>query len=66
MWRSLADWRALLALLLCLLVGAVQAQSRERAIWMWEEDSWAMLKSPAQARDKIAFLKRQGVGTLYL
>ena len=66
MWRSLADWRAVLALLLCLLVGAVQAQSRERAIWMWEEDSWAMLKSPAQARDKIAFLKRQGVGTLYL
>ncbi len=66
MWRSLADWRAVLALLLCLLVGSVQAQSRERAIWMWEEDSWAMLKSPAQARDKIAFLKRQGVGTLYL
>lgn len=55
-----------LIFLLCLHVWGSQAQSRERAIWMWEEDSWSMLKSASHARDKIAFLKRQGIGTLYL
>ena len=66
MWQSFAKWRSALVVVLGLLAWGAQAQSRERAIWMWEEDSWAMLKSPAQARDKIAFLKRQGIGTLYL
>lgn len=53
-------------LLLFLLVADVQAQSRERAIWMWEEDSWSMLKNPDRARDKISFLKRQGINTLFI
>jgi hypothetical protein len=66
MWLSFAKLHRWIALLLCLLVWDAQAQSRDRAIWMWEEDSWAMLKSTAQARDKIAFLKRQGIGTLYI
>jgi hypothetical protein len=56
----------LLVMLMFLLVTDAQAQSRERAIWMWEEDSWAMLKSPEQARDKISFLKRQDIDTIYL
>ena len=70
MCKCSVDWpwlRALCLVWLCLVPAAWAAGApAQRAIWMWEEDSWAMLKSPAQARDKIAFLKRQGVGTLYL
>jgi hypothetical protein len=42
---------------------AAQAQ---RAIWMWEADSYAMLEQPRLAEQNIRFLKRQGIGTLYL
>jgi len=66
MWRWFAEGLKVCLLALCLAGVGVQAQSAQRAVWMWEEDSWAMLKSPAQASDKIAFLKRQGIGTLYL
>lgn len=66
MWRSFAEQLRVWALVLCCLCVTAQAQPSPRAIWMWEQDAWAMLKSPAQASDKIAFLKRQGIGTLYL
>lgn len=38
----------------------------ERAIWMWEEDAYAVLESPRQAHDALAFLQRHHIGTLYL
>ena len=38
----------------------------QRAIWMWEADSYAMLEQPQLAKEKIRFLKRQGIGILYL
>ena len=66
MWRWFAEGLKACLLALCLAGTSVQAQPAQRAVWMWEEDSWAMLKSPAQASDKIAFLKRQGIGILYL
>ena len=66
MWRWFADWLWILTWGLCALAGTVHAQGAERAIWMWEEDSWAVLKSPQQAADMQRFLQRQGIGTLYL
>ncbi len=66
MWRWFADRLWMLAWGLWALAGTVHAQGAERAIWMWEEDSWAVLKSPQQAADMQRFLQRQGIGTLYL
>lgn len=42
------------------------AQTPSRAIWIWEEDSYEMLKSPTKSQDRFAFFKRQGITTLYL
>lgn len=50
---------------LCLLLPAA-AGAAERAVWVWEKDSYAMLESRAAAGDGIAFLKSKGVTTLYL
>lgn len=71
-----AQWRACLALLCCAVALSAQAQAQvpstrqvpqaPRAIWMWEEDSWTMLEQPAQADEMARFLKKQGIGTLYL
>lgn len=55
--------RALLAVLALTLCLGAHAQ---RAIWMWEEDSYALLEQPARAQDAIRFLQRQGIRTLYL
>lgn len=38
----------------------------ERAIWMWEADSFAMLENAQVADDNIAFLRAKGIRTLYL
>lgn len=50
-------------LVLCCL--ALQARAG-MAVWMWEEDSYALLDSPARAREAIAFMQRQGIDTVYL
>lgn len=56
------------ALLLALLLycGAAAAAPAPRAIWMWEEDSYAMLEKTAAADEAIAFLKSKSIGTLFL
>jgi hypothetical protein len=37
-----------------------------RAIWVWEEDSYAMLEKLDAAEEAIAFLKSRSIGTIYL
>ena len=66
MWQSIAEARAWwMGLCLCLAIG-VQAQPLSKAIWVWEQDTYAALENPAQAQDMVRFLKRRGVDTLYL
>lgn len=57
-----------LALAALLLFGpaALSAAPPPRAVWMWEAESYALLKSPRAAKRAIKFLKSKGVGTLYL
>lgn len=56
--------KKLLAALFLLLPAA--AGAAERAVWVWEKDSYEMLESRAAAKDAVAFLKSKGVTTLYL
>lgn len=46
--------------------GAALAQKAQRAIWTWEEESYAMLEKPAAADAAVTFLKSKSVDTLYL
>ena len=45
---------------------ADNARPGPRAIWIWEEASYAMLDGEAQARAGIAFLRDKGIATAYL
>ena len=59
--------RALAILLLaCACIGARADTAAPRAIWTWEEDSYAMLEQPAAAGRAIAFLKSKSVDTVFL
>lgn len=51
------------ALLLWALALSCHAQ---RAVWVWEEDSYAMLERTDRAADAVRFLKREGIDTVYL
>ncbi|MFP5393127.1 MAG: hypothetical protein ACLGI6_16535, partial [Gammaproteobacteria bacterium] len=42
------------------------AQQAPRAIWTWEEESYAMLEQPRAAESAIAFLQAHKVQTIYL
>ena len=42
------------------------AQKAPRAIWTWEEESYAMLEKPQAADSAITFLKSKSVDTVYL
>ena len=53
-------------LLLALLAFWSVAGQAQHALWVWEEDSYALLEQPAQASDALRFFKRQGIGTVYL
>jgi len=37
-----------------------------RAIWMWEEDSYAMVENDSSAQDAAAFLRSKNISTIYL
>ena len=60
----------LLAVLLSWGVTWSAAQAAEgppsRALWIWEVESYAMVEKPEVAADAIAFMKKNGVDTLYL
>ncbi len=45
---------------------AADGPAAPRAIWTWEEDSYAMLQQPAQAGRAIAFLRAKSVDTVFL
>lgn len=64
MWTSIAR-RAACALM---ALGALtaHAQNAPRAIWTWEDESYAMLEQPAAAESAIAFLRAKGIATVYL
>ncbi|MES2900665.1 MAG: hypothetical protein V4723_13135 [Pseudomonadota bacterium] len=53
-------------LLSMLLHGLAQAQQAPRAIWTWEQESYAMLEQEAAAESAITFLKAKGIRTIYL
>ncbi|MGB9992628.1 hypothetical protein [Pseudoduganella rhizocola] len=57
--------RALLLSLLLFCTAAAAAPA-PRAIWMWEEDSYALLERPADAAGPIAFLRSKSITTLFL
>jgi len=66
MWKYGAELRAWLVGLLLGLTLTAHAQPLSKAIWVWEQDTYVALESPAQAQDMVRFLKRRGVDTLYL
>lgn len=59
--------RVLAALLLAAACAGAHAEPAvPRAIWTWEEDSYAMLEQPAAASRAIDFLKSKSVDTVFL
>ncbi len=58
--------RGLLALALAGALAAGCATPAERAMWTWEPESYAMVEHDAVADEALQFLRRKGVGTLYL
>ena len=58
MWRWSNKLRWLGGLWLSWLAFSVQA---ERAIWMWEADSYAMVEQAATADANVAFLRAKGI-----
>lgn len=58
-----------LVLAASLLAGAACAQApaqASRAVWTWEESSYAMLDSPQAAAEALAFLQRKKIDIVYL
>jgi hypothetical protein len=47
-------------------LGASTAPAAQRAVWVWEQASYAMVESPAAADRAFDFLRSHGVDTLYL
>ncbi len=58
--------RALIVMGLLLSLGTAFAASAERAVWIWEKDSYEMLEDTAAAKNAITFLRSKKIGTLYL
>ncbi|HLQ13038.1 MAG TPA: hypothetical protein VK130_07310 [Steroidobacteraceae bacterium] len=56
----------LIALGLLALLGAQTSVATERAIWTWEQASYAMLEDRAAADAAIAFLRSKHIRTVYL
>lgn len=48
------------------VLGAAPAHASQRAVWIWEQESYAMVESPAAATRAFDFLRRKGVDTLYV
>ena len=55
-------WPWVLALLWALALSS----HAQRAVWVWEEDAYAMLERSDRAADALRFFKRQGIDTVYL
>lgn len=55
-----------LILSLVLWASAATAAAENRAIWMWEKDSYRMVEDRSFAHDSASFLKHRKVSTLYL
>lgn len=58
-----------IVLALFLLLGtarAQQAHAPSRAVWTWEEDSYAMLESKQVAEEALTFMQRKGINIIYL
>lgn len=63
--RALAP--LLLALALALPAQAASApEPGDRAVWVWERDSYAMVESRTMADEAFSFLRGKGVNVLYL
>lgn len=59
-------WVALSALALAVGAHASSPAPVPRAVWTWEEPSYAMLESTPAAHEALAFLQRQRIGIIYL
>jgi hypothetical protein len=61
-----SSWLGWLLALWLPALGASTAPTPQRAVWIWEQASYAMVESPAAADRAFDFLRRHDVGTLYL
>ncbi len=52
-------------LMLCAMLYSVTGHA-QRALWIWEKDSYAMLQNPRQAQVTIDFLRKKNINTLYM
>jgi hypothetical protein len=58
--------RGLIAALVLLVAAPCARAAADRAVWIWEKESYAMLESRSAAKDAIAFFKARGINTIYL
>ena len=64
--------KRIVLLALCLLLALVPCAggktpaSAPRAVWIWEQPSYAMLESPAAGEEALDFLQRKRINVLYL
>jgi hypothetical protein len=58
--------RAAAAFALWMLSAGMASAAPERAIWTWEQASYAMVREQAAAEDACAFLRAKRIRTLYL
>lgn len=58
--------KSLLIALVLLLTAPCARAAADRAVWIWEKESYAMLENRAAAKDAIGFFKSRGINTLYL
>ncbi|HVR82551.1 MAG TPA: hypothetical protein VHF02_10795 [Luteimonas sp.] len=56
----------LIAIVVVFASSAFSAAAAERAIWTWEQDSYALVEDRAFADEAIAFLRAKHVDTIYL
>lgn len=58
--------KSIVAALALLLTPCCAMAAADRAVWIWEKESYAMLENRAAAKDATGFFKSRGINTLYL
>ena len=58
--------QVLIAIVLLVSFGTAFAAPAERAVWIWEKESYEMVESSAAAAEAIAFLRSKKIRTVYL
>lgn len=58
--------KAALAALLLLFQAVPAPAAADRAVWIWEKDSYALLENRSATKDAVSFFKSRGINTIYL